>query len=444
MLGAMNCATRGFFKVFNGSFYTTANAYIIQAADPGYGKSHTTDFGKNPIQSFADHYNESIRDLLKNEARQRNKLHEKIKKLEKKISRCKDEFYEKAFLTEITKLERDAEKFQTKELVIFADDITIRSLIEVLADQNERIAIMNSEIGILRHLITAKNNSNYFDKILRLFNGDSITFDRSEKIRYTLNNPILSLYTATQIEPTRDLFINQHLHEIGCISRMWITIGDDRNIGYRTFENTEGVLNAQWYYQSVIHNVLDRIQRSKDKYELLHFDTDAEKAFKETRYEIERELQQGRSLNPILGWSKKLCNHISTLAAFIHLYEYPTENNTISHNTLINAIDISRWLSSNMISLTDFAFPEKSKDFFITIGKKIYDKNFTSFTPRDIARLFSNVNTEDVKHGIYTLMSHGAIYAHPDQTKNGPGRPSSKTYSADYYILRQLLDKFCR
>ena len=303
---------------------------------------------------------------------------------------------------------------------------------------------MNSELGIIRHLITAKNNSNFLDKILRMFNGDSITFDRSKGLKYILNNPTIALYIATQIEPIRDLLINPNIHSSGAISRTWITIGDDRNIGYRNFENIGGVFNVRWLYQSVINKVLDRVQNSNTKNEFLFFDKDAENEFKEARYAIEHELQQNRALNPIQGWAKKLCNHISTIAAFIHLHEHPTEHNIISHGTLKNSIYIAQWLSENLKSLNIFALPEKSKEFPIIIGKKLFDKNRTYFTARDITRDFSNIKTEHVKHCLSILIEHGAVYELPEQIKSGPGRPTGRIYAVNYGILKTLLDNCYR
>ena len=77
-------------------------------------------------------------------------------------------------------------------------------------------------------------------------------------------------------------------------------------------------------------------------------------------------------------------------------------------------------------------------------NKKIYDKKLSAFTPRDITRLFSNVSTEDVKFALSTLINYGGIFMIQEKQKNGPGRPSGKLYSANYYILKQLLDNYYR
>ena len=95
-----------------------------------------------------------------------------------------------------------------------------------------------------------------------------------------------------------------------------------------------------------------------------------------------------------------------------------------------------------MLSFNNFAFPTKSKDFPFIIGKKIYDKKLSFFTPRDITRLFSNVNTGDVKFALSTLINYGGISIIQEKQKNGPGRPSGETYSTNFIILYNILNSY--
>lgn len=442
MLGAMNCTTRGYFLVNNGSFSIPANAFIVQAADPGYGKSHLNKPFKDTIIKFQNEYNESIKNDLAREKYEKKRISLKINEIDKKLLKCTDNYEYENHIREIAELYQQKDNLRTYELEIFADDITIPALMKLMHNQRGRIAIMNSELGALRHLTTANSNSNYCEKFLRLFNGDDVRFTRKTGEKIIMDNPILALYIATQIEPLRDLLSNLYVISSGMSSRILLSIADDRNIGFRNFENIESYPDIQNSYNSLIHKILHRIQTSKTQNETLFFDIIAQQEFIEIRHSIEKDIRPGGEFSPISEWAKKLCNHISTISAFLHLHKHPVGNSTISHKTLKTAVIIAYWLAQNMLSFNNFAFPTKSKDFPFIIGKKIYDKKLSFFTPRDITRLFSNVNTGDVKFALSTLINYGGISIIQEKQKNGPGRPSGETYSTNFIILYNILNSY--
>lgn len=440
MAGAMNCATRGYFKVFNGQYEIPANTFIVQTADSGLGKSPTTKLFKSPIISFQNDYNDSIKSDLEIEEYEKNRIELRIRAIMKKDAKNTNQHKHEKYINQIKELKREAAQFRLRKLEIFADDITMPALFELMYMQNERIATMNAELGIIRSLTNAKSSSNYCEKFLRMFNRDSIKFDRRGET-IILENPIIAIYIATQAESLVGILSNPYIIESGGSSRILVTITDNRNIGFRNFDNNHSFTNTENEYNSIIHKILHRIQSSNMRNETLTFDYHAQQEFIAIKHDIEKELRPGTELSSISEWARKFGNHISTIAAIQHLYAFPTENNIIAHNTLKTAKTVTYWLAQNMISFNNYAFPNRSKNLPFIIAKKIYDNNATSFTPRDIQRLFNNININEIQHRISSLLDYNVIYQSTRQSIQKQGRPAGQLYITDRTNLRALLDR---
>jgi hypothetical protein len=432
MVSAMNCAARGYFHVENGQYPQIANIFLISCAKPGYGKSHITDNYKHPAIDYEYNYNESIKHIIERERVERDALNERMKKMKKKAPNPDDSIKYEKYIKELISTQSKIDQMNTKELVIFADNTSAAGLIRLLASQNERIAIMEPEFGILKKLINAKSSSDLSESLIRAFNGDSIKSDLVTQDPINLENPTVAIGVSTQLYILKNFFMNEMINKTGMGGRILIHIADDRNIGFRQYNELKPKKIVYEMYCKKITKVLDRVHKSGKKYETLYFDDEAKTLFKKLRSDIEGQLQKGRCMHKIQEWGAKSCMHLTSMAAFVHLFE-DTDSNVISIKTFRAALKIVDWLALNFISFYEYMNPSNAKQIALSICDKLIEKSATSFTEREVQRFFDGIAIDLIRQALSLLEMHGAIYQKPTY-RNGPGRPS-KLYNVNPLII---------
>lgn len=439
MLGAMNCAARGFFHVDNGMYISPANLFIIQSAQSGYGKSPANKLFTRPHDEFEIDYNEKIRPFVEEELLNKKIIMNRIKYLESRSSKISKNNTLEKYKSEIKEKQNELKSMNSKYIQMFADDTTIPALIKILSEQNERIAIMSGELGILRKLINAENNSDYVDKLLRLFNGEPIHFNRKTEEPVILKNPIASICNSTQPSTLKDLIKNEMITESGLRSRFLIHIADERNVGHRIKSKSSQMNFELMKYKNIITNILHKIQNSRSKNEILHLTPEAKRVFQRQTMLFEQDLQEDRYFFDIPEWGKKANSHLTSIAAFLHLYDDYTQKNQISAETIETAAILVYWFADNIKSFFKYAYPEKSKILARTIAQKIVEKNIYRFSTRDIQRLFSNIAINDIIDALQELYQHYGIDKAVEHEKRGPGRPAAQCYYAHVATLHRIL-----
>lgn len=439
MLGAMNCATRGFYWVNNGSYISPANLFIIQSALSGYGKSPANKFFIKPHEEFQNDYNNKIKPFVEDELINKKFISNRIKFLESKSSKTSKISTLEKYKLEIIEKQNKLKTMTSKYIQLFADDTTIPALIKILSEQNERISIMNGELGILRKLISAGNNSDYVDKLLRFFNGEPIHFNRKTEEPIVLNNPIVSICNSTQPSTLKDLIKNEMIVESGLNSRFLIHIADERNVGHRIKTRPNQLDFEYMKYSNIIKKILENIQNSRKTKEILSLTPAAERLFHIQTIQFEQELQEGGYFWDIPEWGKKANAHLISIAAFLHLYEDYTQQNRISEETIETAAILVYWFADNMKSFYQYTHPEKSKILAYTIAQKILEKNIYSFSTRDVQRLFSNISINEIIEALHELYNYRGINKINEHERRGPGRPPSQCYLANVQILQNIL-----
>lgn len=441
IIGAMCCAARGYFHVHNGMFKQIANIFLIQCARSGYGKSHINDFYKNTILSYECDYNESIKHIIERERVERDALKERIKKLKKKSPNPSNKDKYEAYIEELMALQAKIDEMKTTELVMFADNVSPAGLLQLLSAQNERIAIMTPEFGILKKLINANSNSDLCDKLIRAFNGDSIKSDLATQDPIYLKNPIISICIATQPYILKSFLMNEMISKSGMGARLLVHISDDRNIGFRRYKDATPDAHVNDNYSNKIKEILDRVQKGGQKFETLHLDSESKKLCREIRNDIESQLQDEKPLHEVQEWGAKACMHITSIAAFVHLFEN-SYSDTISINSFRAGLNITDWLAKNFISFKRYTNPENTKEIAKSICEKLIHKSIHAFSERDVQRFFSDIKIEIIRPAISLLEMHGAITM--QQTyRNGPGRPS-KLYVVNNIAINSIQYRLSR
>jgi hypothetical protein len=439
MLGAMNCATRGYYWVNNGRYISPANLFIIQSALSGYGKSPANKFSINPHEEFQHDYNNKIRPLVEDELINKKFILNRIKYLESKSSKTSKINILEKYKSEIIENQNKLKTMNSKYIQLFADDTTIPALIKILSEQNERIAIMSGELGILRKLINAGNNSDYVDKLLRFFNGEPIHFNRKTEEPILLKSPIVSICNSTQPSTLKDLIKNEMIVESGLKSRFLIHIADERNVGNR-IKTKPHQLNFEYMkYSNIIKIILEKVHNSRNTREVLNLTPAAEKIFQLQTIQFEHELQEGGYFWDIPEWGKKANAHLISIATFLHLYENYNLQKNITEETIRTATILVYWFADNMKSFYRYAYPEKSKILACTIAQKILEKNIYRFSTRDMQRLFSNISINEINEALHELYNYRGIDKINEHERRGPGRPASQCYNANFLILQNIL-----
>jgi hypothetical protein len=230
---------------------------------------------------------------------------------------------------------------------IWAQDCTPENAGQIMARNNERLAILGAEGGPVENMGGRYSNGTpNLDLFLQGYSGDAVKVNRTTRDDIHLNTPTLSMGLMPQPDVMRGMAAKPEFRGRGFIGRpmYW---APESNLGSRTLDSEPIPERVKISYYQTIEKLLE-IQPNEhpDGTTEPHTLTLSPEAFNEWRdfyMAIERDLADGGRFEHCRDWAGKTPGRAARLAGLLHCAMNPVEpwRYPVSLETMEQALDIT-------------------------------------------------------------------------------------------------------
>ncbi len=427
-LAAINSALRGKVSVkVNNDWIEPANAFVVLCAESGAGKSPINAFYKAPLLAFQKKWNDTHRARFCLERSRQVQLKKRLAALERKVAKTEDDAKVEEWLQEMAALREEILCVPGgHELEIFVDDCTNKSLIECMHQQGGRVAVMEAEASLFRHIVNAKPMSPIVDTLLKAFSGERIQSKKSGESSTVIEQPVLALNVMVQPPVIAQLGRNKEIMGRGLLGRILFYV-DELPVGGR---DAGGVVPEaiKAEYTSIIQAIVERVETSNEQI-VLELDADALLLWEEWRDKVERRLcLRGGEVSVWDEWRGKAARHLLHIAAFVHMFECPESKVSIDANTMRLAVQLGDSFYEHYEKIVRLICPERGEKIAVKAlrSRRLYEEG--RFQSRDLQRM-CGVLRQEANAAIDWLWRRGAVRElFPPRFGQRGGRPSSPEY----------------
>ena len=496
-IAIMSVALQGKYQVeAKADWIEPVNTYVLIIMPPSERKSAVESAMVKPLTKFEMEENAKKKSLIIQNQSERRILERKQRAIEDQISKGK------ATQEDLEKISEEIASF--KEVTptrLYVDDITTEKLIQVLAENNGRAAILSTEGGIFDMLSGIYTKTVNIDVMLKGYSGDPIRVERVGRPSDFIPNPLLTVLLMGQPSVLTGIMTNVTFQGRGFTGRFLYCMPVSK-VGSRRYRTKPIPPEVYQAYEDRIMNLLQDEYPGYAKY--ITFSPEADKMMESFSNEVEKQLKS--DLSDLTNWAGKLAGNTVRIAGLLCRAERsfdhsPLENQelVVSGETMAKAIKISRYYLAHAkvaFSVLDDTQQMKDAKFVLrmlikaaedekgigehntcegnvgdnagdsnagdsnTGAEKAYEKAGNKgklsiskvsiskgFSRRDVMMLCRRLkNTDDVQKILDQLVEYGYIAQEPRTFYSGFGRPRTPRYYLNPIVLndqelkRKLMD----
>lgn len=403
------------------------NLYLAAFAPSGERKSATARILTQPIYDYQLDIREKMQNTIRIATINYNTLEKRLNNLQKWAAEEDDPIKRQNLLLEANDISKQMHENPVPEnLTLVVDDITTEELGKIMVQNNERMAILSAESGILQ-LIAGYycHNDGNLDLYLKSYSGDAWSCNRVGRNSQSMMNPTLTISISPQHAVLTSIGQNKQFRGRGLLSRFLYSICKPQ-AGFRPRQ---------------IKSIPDYLLRKYKKhvYKLLNLPTGVELKLSAEAHslwnnfynEVETEMRPGACLENIADWGSKLPGSMARISGLLHLADNGIDgiDKPISADILTASAVFGAYFKEHAL----VAFGLMSEDKSIKSGKKILDylrrNKPEKFKGRDVLlhAYFKDRSMAEIRQGLEILVERSFIR----EVKNeysGVGRPEAVSY----------------
>jgi replicative DNA helicase len=416
-LGALSTILAGHVKtrLTGTAWIEHTNLYLVVALPPGTGKSPVF---KVMTRAIVDLEKETIR------TRRRDVAEAETKRdiLEKQVKNAREVAVKSDTggrgIIEAARLAAELDEIEipaTGQMI--GEDITPEALVETLATNHGRLALLSSEGGIFDMMAgqyTEKGRTANLNVYLQGWSADSIRRKRVKSEAQVIAEAILTICVTTQPGVVASLATNTELVTRGLPVRFMFSLPSS-NIGgrnrYRVLDDLDQNI------RSIYDDSIGRIGRRWANVEhptTIELTIDARDRFLAWDQAMEYRLADGADLASMAEWHSKLRSSVLRLAGILHEADEPPRSEPVTLATIDRALDIGEYWLEHARLVHDMWRQDPGISKARAIVRWAIDTGTHEFTLRDIyvgeRRTFPNV--DDIIDPLTALITGGWVTPH--------------------------------
>lgn len=391
------------------SFTHELTLYTLTVAPSGARKSPALNDFMKAAEHYQNDYNERHELERKQRQTERQYLeHERqsaLKGNKKNLERAK---------------EIDAELLELPELrplSLTVTDVTPEALAQAMSEHGGKMAVMDSEGGVLGTVAGLYNGGvSNIDLLLKAYDGDFVEIRRKTSGTVTLTKPLLTIGLLTQPKKFQEFISNPEFEEKGLLNRFLFAFP-----------------TVKTYYDDVVPEIpeapkrayyalIERLLSMPDSETVITHDSESKALFHDFHHQIQSFKQSGGIFEHIPAYAEKQLANALKIAALLHLCEHSPEE-PINGKTALAAISITLWAFNNAIKAFE---RDINEDPIVILANRIIEKMYKGgqavYTLRELRKPFHITSKtpekeQDFIEAIGTLID--CYYIKPNDKKFG-------------------------
>jgi len=434
LLGLSVVATacqRKFVVEIEQNYQEPLNIWTVIALESGNRKTAVLQAMSKPLMEWEREAIEQISaEIVKKEAERKNQ--------EAQISSLRSQYAKSSgadmdnYGREIVQLETTLPEIPTIPR-LWAQDITPEKLGQLMADNDEKIAVMSDEGGIF-DILAGRYNGGIpnLDLFLQSHSGSPHRVDRGSRKTVHMDTPALTMGLSPQPEVLKSLTSKDGFRGRGLLARFLYALPESR-LGFRLLNCEPVPSNVSNEYQRGIRSLIDVKPATNSLGDInpyiLKLTPEAYGLWKEFQKEVEKDMRDGEIFEHINDWAGKLPGVVGRLAGLLHCVEHANEQPwsiPINDETLDRTLNLAASLSRHALAAFDLMGADNDLNSARKVWQWIEKNRNESFSARDCFDALKGTfkRMSDINPAFDVLIERHHIYESPHT--QGVGRPSRK------------------
>jgi len=438
MLATVATAAQGHFLVkVKDDYVEPMNIWTCVAMPPGTRKSAVQGACTSPLTAWERQQKEIIIPIRKQKESSNRSIEARLKSLRLKAASADGATF-KSSSEEINAIEQTLEELPPIPQ-LWTSDVTPENLSVIMAEHNERMAILSDEGGIF-DILAGRYSGGIpnLDLVLKAHAGTSCRVNRGNRAPVFLDQPSLTMGLSPQPDILQGMAQNKAFRGRGLIARFLYAVPSS-NLGYRSLDAPPMDASIASAYHKAILDIIqltERLHPTGAETPSLIISPKAYKFWLNFSRLIEIRMQDGGQYELIRDWAGKLPGAIVRIAGLLHImkcYDQKAPNYTVDLDTMESAVSIGHCLQSHALAVFDLMGGNSHKTGALKVLDWLKRELIQNFTRRDchyaLKSYFKKV--DDLKPSLELL--ENLYYIHPLEREPSNHRPSQK-YEVNPYL----------
>jgi len=423
------------------------NLYTIVALESASRKSAVFRAMVEPLLRYEQILQQKCQPVLTELETRRKILNERLRHLQKEAA--------KAHIEQRAEAEREAlqvalelEALPHPSLPrLFADDVSPEALVQLLARNQGRMAVLSAEADIISIMLGRYGGAPNLEVFLKAHAGDPIRVDRVLRASERIDKPALTMGLTTQPTVIRGLILNDELNDRGLLARFLYAMPASL-LGSRRSDAPPVPEEISDEYGAVMHRLLTLTHETTNDEQsiphLLRLDGQAHSRIIGLQDWLEPQLPDHKELELIRAWAGKLAGTVARIAGLLHMADHVDDLSPwdvpITSDTVERAIRLG---TTYLLPHAQAVFMEMGADPVIGGARYllgwIEKRGVESFTKRDAFEATKGrfKRAAALDQPLQLLVDTGYIRLRPREATSRPGRKPSPRYDVNPYVHKR-------
>lgn len=389
VLAAISAAAQGKYRVrVKQDYFEPVNVWTCAALPPGSRKTAVQAAATAPLTQWEKLQREKLEPVIKKAQADDATIREQIGFLRKQASKAKGAEFEQ-LKKEIADIEARLPEIPTAPQV-WAQDVTPENLGTIMADNNERMAILSDEAGIF-DILGGRYSGGIpnLDLFLQGHAGSAVRVNRGSRPPVFMQTPALTFGLSPQPEVLRGLTEKPSFRGRGLLGR-FLYVLPPSNLGYRTLNASPIFPDYAARYDGILTSILNQEMANdsegKSCPHILKITNDALQAWQSFAHTVEAGMREDGTFAHLTDWAGKLPGAVIRIAALLHIARHalvrPWEKE-IGVEDMSAALRIADVLSAHTLAVFDLMGADPALDGARVVLRWIKREGKSEFTFRD-------------------------------------------------------------
>lgn len=404
-------------SALNNDYKEPLAIWTVTVLPPSERKSPVLTAMIAPIVKWERDQSQGLEATIRETNRNISLAKKRIDKLEKSIINEEVSLKREELLAKLH-AEEAAMPAEVREPKLWASEGTPERIQNLLAENDERIAILSDEGGIFEIMAGMYSNGKVnIDVLLNGYSGTPVRIERQSR-RVNVHRPAVTFGITVQPHVIESFSHGSKgaFRGKGALARFLYCIPRPKS-GTRFDDPADIPYLIKQLYEDGMQRLLN-IPKQVDANQLevpriLTLSKEAIAAWKSFRDEVEKMLGVSGELHNLNDWGGKLAGNMLRIAGLLHLVEHGAENLVIGTDSVQTAITLCRLLKEH----AKYAFGVISNDETLNNAKKVFNwiarQGFEGFSKTTVHRaLEGSLNTDQLNKALKVLEDRNIVKQH--------------------------------
>lgn len=389
VLATLATAAQGKYRVrMKADYFEPVNLWTCVALPPGTRKTAVQVAATAPLTAWEREQREAMDADIKRAESEHKTLTERIAHFRKLAAKAKEEDLD-GLRKDIARMEAELPMIP-KVPQLWTEDVTPENLGTIMADNDERMAVLSDEAGIF-DILAGRYSGGVpnLDIFLKGHAGSTVRVNRGSRPPVFMQRPTLSFGLSPQPDVLRGMTDKPSFRGRGLLGRFLYALPLS-NLGYRALDATplseDVCLRYAGRITAMVNHSTNTDEQGRPCAHVLKIEPAALDEWMPFARKVEGNMREGEEYFYMTDWAGKFPGAVARIAALLHIARYATiqpQDRPIALIDMQAALRMANVLSAHALAVFDLMGADPALDGARTVLRWLKREGKDTFTFRD-------------------------------------------------------------